>query len=54
MCSCRSILECCVTFPGVKLSIRSFVLFMFYSPIKWHYRRKEIVSGGGGMTKKFF
>ena len=23
-----TILECCVTFPGVKLSIRSFVLFM--------------------------
>ena len=29
MCSCHSILECCVTFSGVKLSIRSFVLFMF-------------------------
>ena len=28
MCSCRSILECCVTFSGVKLSIRSFVLFI--------------------------
>ena len=29
MCSCHSILECCVTFSGVKLSItiRSFVLF---------------------------
>ena len=26
MCSCHSILECCVTFSGVKLSIRSFVL----------------------------
>ena len=28
MCSCHSILECCVTFSGVKLSIRSFVLFL--------------------------
>ena len=30
MCSCHSILECCVTFSGVKLSIRSFVLFIWY------------------------
>ena len=29
MCSCHSILECCVTFSGVKLSIRSFVLLLF-------------------------
>ena len=28
MYSCHSILECCVTFSGVKLSIRSFVLFL--------------------------
>ena len=28
MCSCHSVLECCVTFSGVKLSIRSFVLFI--------------------------
>ena len=28
MCICHSILECCVTFSGVKWSIRSFVLFM--------------------------
>ena len=28
MCSCHSILECCVTFSGVKLSIRSFVLLV--------------------------
>ena len=27
MCSCHSILECCVMFSRVKLSIRSFVLF---------------------------
>ena len=27
MCSCHSILECCVTFSVVKSSIRSFVLF---------------------------
>ena len=31
MCSCHSILECCVAFSGVKLSIRSFVLFLQYS-----------------------
>ena len=29
MCSCHSILECCVMFSGVKLSIRSFVLFLY-------------------------
>ena len=28
MCNCHSILECCITFSGVKLSIRSFVLFI--------------------------
>ena len=28
MCSCHSILECCITCSGVKLSIRSFVLFI--------------------------
>ena len=27
MCSCHSILECCVAFSGVELSIRSFVLY---------------------------
>ena len=27
MCSCHSILERCVTFSGVKLSVRLFVLF---------------------------
>ena len=26
MCSCHSILECCITFSGVKLSMGSFVL----------------------------
>ena len=26
MCSCHSILECCVMFSGVKLSMGSFVL----------------------------
>ena len=28
VCSCHSILECCVTFSGVKLNIRSFVLLL--------------------------
>ena len=32
VCGCHSILECCVTFSGVKLSIRSFVLFI--SPLQ--------------------
>ena len=32
VCSCHSILECCVTFSGVKLSIRSFVLLQV---IEW-------------------
>ena len=27
MCNCHSILECCVMFSGVKLSIRPFNLF---------------------------
>ena len=28
MCNCHSILECCAMFPGVKLNIRSFNLFL--------------------------
>ena len=28
MCDCHSILECCVVFSGVTLSIRSFNLFI--------------------------
>ena len=28
MCNCHSILECCVMFSGVKLTIRSFSLFL--------------------------
>ena len=30
MYNCHSILECCVMFSGVKLSIRSFVLFTMF------------------------
>ena len=29
MCSCHSILECCIMFSGVKLSMGSFVLLLF-------------------------
>ena len=29
MCSCHYILECCVMFSGVKLSMGSFVLFLY-------------------------
>ena len=36
MCSCHSILECCVTFSGVKLSIRLFVLLQ-------HFNRNHLV-----------
>ena len=31
LCVVVTILECCVTFPGVKLSVRSFVLFIVLS-----------------------
>ena len=37
MCSCHSILECCVMFSEVKLSIRSFVLFINY----WEMNNKQ-------------
>ena len=30
MCNCHSILECCVMFSGVKLTIRSFNFFIFF------------------------
>ena len=33
MCSCHSILECCVMFSGVKLSMGSFVLFGVGNPV---------------------
>ena len=36
MCSCHAILECCVTFSGVKLSIRSFVLFISAFHMNWN------------------
>ena len=35
VCSCHFILECCVTFSGVKLSIRSFVLFLNLFSVRW-------------------
>ena len=34
MCSCHSILERCVTFFGVKMSIRSFVLFSIWQDME--------------------
>ena len=34
-----TVLECCVTFSGVKLSIRSFVLLLFISVTKIIYVR---------------
>ena len=39
MCDCHSILECCVVFSGVKLSIRSFNLFLFnWRLVTWCHR----------------
>ena len=35
MCDCHSILECCVVFSGVTLSIRSFNLFL--ESLLFHY-----------------
>ena len=35
MCSCHSVLECCVVFSGVRLSMGSFVLFYLYSSGKY-------------------
>ena len=45
MCSCHSILECCVMFPGVKLSIRSFVLFIIIIGAISCYRTRHTSSG---------
>ena len=39
MCSCHSIPECCVTFSGVKLSIRSFVLFIAWIIVNYSSTR---------------
>ena len=38
-----TILECCVTFSGVKLSIRSFFLFLFF---QWQNVRPKLRSLG--------
>ena len=44
MCSCHSIPECCVMFSGVKLSMRSFVLFMKKQlPVKMPWKAKPLV-----------
>ena len=48
MCSCHSILECCVMFSGVKLSIRSFVLFAF---IESAYETKFFIFSYEGVQK---
>ena len=44
MCSCHSILECCVMFSGVKLSIRSFVLFLEWHSGEFHDVKKHYIS----------
>ena len=51
MCSCHSILECCVMFSGVKLSMRSFVFFLGYvkensDRIKIHLHKCTLVTNG--------
>ena len=33
MCSCHSVLECCIMFSGVKLSMGSFVLLLLFGVI---------------------
>ena len=39
MCSCHSILECCVMFSGVKLSMGSFVLLLLLLLLKLDYAK---------------
>ena len=34
MCSCHSILECCIMFSGVKLSMGSFVLLLSLEAVR--------------------
>ena len=45
LCVVVTILECCVTFSGVKLSIRSFVLFI-YENTPLTYPKTLIVDDG--------
>ena len=35
LCDCHFILECCVMFSGVKLSIRSFNLFIYVGVMRY-------------------
>ena len=58
MCDCHSILECCVVFSGVKLSIRSFNLFPLifstfvnYFELRSDERRPE---GPQGQLDKYY
>ena len=39
MCSCHSILECCIMFSGVKLSMESFVLLADSVHIRFYLDR---------------
>ena len=48
MYSCHSILECCVMFMGVKLSIRSFVLFLVYFDLTF------IIDTGGKLLTRLY
>ena len=41
MCSCNSILECCIMFSGVKLSMGSFVLFLKYEHIIYSFEARD-------------
>ena len=53
MCSCHSILECCVTFSGVKLSIRSFVLFqlVIFMFVKMLLLNKQVYTNSSNQVK---
>ena len=51
MCNCHSILECCVMFSGVKLSIRSFNLFIII--IIFSFQEMSIVRIHSGYFYEF-
>ena len=46
MCNCHSILECCVMFSGVKLSIRSFNLLHQFTSMEF----TEVINNGDSLT----
>ena len=49
-----TILECCVTFSGVKLSIRSFVLLLLWGHSNPNWKRQLSIEMITNMTKRYF